>query len=117
MSHSSYHMLLVLLLTLTTTTTTISAVELGGYPSDDWEDVTSSLSVFSNQEMYENNGQRAPSCWACTFVTNQVLAGWTKHAYKLKKWSEEKKTKKAEKALNKACKRITKQQVCLTSDK
>ena len=110
-------MLLVLLLTLTTTTTTISAVELGGYPSDDWEDVTSSLSVFSNQEMYENNGQRAPSCWACTFVTNQVLAGWTKHAYKLKKWSEEKKTKKAEKALNKACKRITKQQVCLTSDK
>ena len=118
MSHNYSHIFLVLTLTLTITTTTISAVELGGYPSDEWEDVISSLSVFNNEEMYENNEQqRTPSCWACTFVTNQILAGWTKHAYKLKKWSEEKKTKKAEKALNKACKRITKQQICLTSDK
>ena len=42
--------------------------------------------------------EEAELCAACTFVSDRINAKWTRHAYKLKKWSAKKKLKKALKA-------------------
>ena len=79
---------------------TATALTFNDHASDDWNDVTSAFSVFDSDELYKDNSE---TCNACTFIGTQILNGWTKHAYKLKKWSMKKKTKKATKALTKSC--------------
>ena len=79
---------------------TATALTFNDHASDDWNDVTSAFSVFDSDDLYKDNSE---TCNACTFIGTQILNGWTKHAYKLKKWSMKKKTKKATKALTKSC--------------
>ena len=79
----------------------------GGETLDDWDDVSDALRPFD-----EHNA----ACAACTYVGNRVLAGWTKYAYKLKKWSAKKKRKKARKAVRGACGGISKLQIALGGD-
>ena len=87
---------LLCLMHLSTTT----AITFDDHASDDWNDVTSALSVFDSDALYKDHSE---TCNACTFIGTNILKGWTKYAYKLKKWSMEKKTKKATKALTKSC--------------
>ena len=83
-------------------------------PSEAWDEVTTALDVFNTDVVYKGTDRK---CDACTFLGTQILNGWTKYAYKLKKWSQKKKRKKATKAVDQMCSRISKQQICLTGDK
>ena len=90
-----------------------TSIDFGDFPSDEWEDVTSALSVFNSDgdPKYKGIDQQ---CNACTFLGQQILNGWIKYGSKLKKWKLKKKIKKATRAVEKSCKRYNKMQICLT---
>lgn len=71
---------------------------------NDWEDVLDALEPFQKED--------GEPCAACSFVVQRINNKWLRHAYKLKKWSDKKKLKKARHAVKKACKGISKMQVC-----
>ena len=98
----------VLLLGLLLLLSAAASAEDGGdglsETAEDWDDVLDALEPFHREE--------AELCAACTFVSDRINAKWTRHAYKLKKWSAKKKLKKARRAVKKACKGIAKSQMC-----
>ena len=79
----------VLLLGLLLLLSAAASAEDGGdglsETAEDWDDVLDALEPFHREE--------AELCAACTFVSDRINAKWTRHAYKLKKWSAKKKLK------------------------
>jgi hypothetical protein len=75
-----------------------------GETAEGWDDVLVALEPFHKE--------KGELCAACSFVAGRINAKWTRHAYKLKKWSAKKKLKKARRAVKKACKGISKMQMC-----